>query len=69
MEWFFKRQLSELITEDIEDYYDLDAIKEDVNSEDLMSYETYREHYEYICETADIETDNLYERYKKKLDN
>ena len=65
---FFKRQLSDLITEDIEDYYDLGEIKEDINCEDLMSHETYMRHYEYICGIADVETNNLYEMYAKKLD-
>ena len=65
---YFKKNLTILINEsdETEDTYFYE-IKEDVDSQYLMSYETYRNHYEYICGITDDETNSLYENYEKKL--
>lgn len=50
------------------DENDFKEIRDDVNSDYLMDYNTYQNHYSFICEVIDIDMEDTYEPYKRKID-
>lgn len=61
----FKSNLKTFLDE--VDENDFKEIRDDVNSDCLMDYNTYQNHYSFICEVIDIDMEDTYEPYKRQM--
>ena len=61
----FKSNLKTFLDE--MDENDFKEIRDDVNSDYLMDYNTYQNHYSFICEVIDIDMEDTYEPYKRQM--
>lgn len=61
----FKSNLKTFLDE--VDENDFKEIRDDVNSDYLMDYNTYQNHYNFICEVIDIDMEDTYEPYKRQM--
>lgn len=62
----FKSNLKTFLDE--VDENDFKEIRDDVNSDYLMDYNTYQNHYSFICEVIDTDMEDTYKPYKRKID-